>query len=253
MSGSPLFDSPAILKYLGLSANYVPSPRDAPLEFLTKHLQQLPPEYLSPFSQLLTPRQRTSVLGIRNRRAVYAMSSTGRQKFGWVEARKQDPIAYESYMIAATGISGMPLAGDETEPTREFRKGEEEAIDERNWAEENFLGGAAMYQRHAPQSLLGQFEEEREAERIRSLRREARKQMDLEEQEEEESDDDDPGEQVKESPEEARAAFERVVRERFVDGLLEWGEYELVDYDDQWDPDSRDDEEKWFDEDEEDE
>jgi len=54
-----------------------------------------------------------------------------------------------------------------------------------------------------------------------------------------------------ESTDEVRSSFERLLRERFIDGFLPADMYEEVDYNEQWDPDDRDDEERWFDDEEE--
>ena len=73
-------------------------------------------------------------------------------------------------------------------------------------------------------SLLGDYEEERAAERFRMERR--RREVEepfIPEEDEDTSDEEDlvsaPPEE--ESPEEARLAFERLVRERFIYGLLD--------------------------------
>jgi len=51
-----------------------------------------------------------------------------------------------------------------------------------------------------------------------------------------------------ESPQEARLAFERSIKERFIYGLLDSDLYATVDWDDRWDEDtSRDDQDRWFD------
>ncbi|KAG8881106.1 hypothetical protein FRB97_000158 [Tulasnella sp. 331] len=266
---TPTFDPHPTLKYLSLPDNYAPSPSTDAVEFLQKHLLNLPPSLLSSFSLILTPRQRTMLVKIRNRRTTWASSQDGVRELSWQNARRNDPISYETYMIAAAGNRGAPLAGssDPCAPDREIRRGEEEGQDERRWAEVNFLGSANEYTRHVGQGkfaeLLGKFEEEREAERHRELRAEARKKEQEEEEsyEEEEDSDEEAGrnagldaEQPFESPEQARQSFERTIRERFIDGRLEarWIEYDNVDYDDQWDRESLDDEERWFDDEEED-
>lgn len=105
--------------------------------------------------------------------------------------------------------------------------------------------------------MLGQFEEERESERHRYLRRRAQEEEEEREtsvreqveEEEEETDEDGPN-PLYESEEEARISFERVVRNQFIDGLLKWIDYDTIDYNDDWDRDHEDHEEKWFDEEE---
>lgn len=66
-------------------------------------------------------------------------------------------------------------------------------------------------------SLLGGYEEEREAERIRAVRRELAETTTTPE-EEVETESEDAGEE--ESEEEKRRSFERIIRERFIYGLL---------------------------------
>lgn len=75
---------------------------------------------------------------------MYITTGYGREKLSWSEARKHDPIGYESHMITVSGSSGMPLAPDPTD-SRQYRRGEEEGIDEKRWAEEEFLSGAKKY------------------------------------------------------------------------------------------------------------
>ena len=124
--------------------------------------------------------------------------------------------------------------------------------------------------------MLAQFEEERESENIRELRRQERERQRQEEEaleEEEESDtESQDGQQHQKPPletnEEARSSFERLTHERFVDGVLEvrqlcdscslqlihilqWFDYDEVDYDDELDLNGQDDEDRWFDEEDE--
>jgi hypothetical protein len=130
----------------------------------------------------------------------------------------------------------------------------EEGQDERDWVQSSFLEG---FMKHVGKlgSLLGDYEEEREAERVRVLRRERAAETAFVPEEDSDSDDeeDDPviptDEEMK--PEEAKAAFERLVRERFIYGLLDSIDYDAVDWDDQLDSeDDREAEERWFDDDE---
>ena len=143
-----------ILKYLSLPDGYEPSPADKPVEFLQKHLQHLPPSLLLQFSDV-TPRQRASLIKIKNRRTTFATSQEGLKALSWESARKEDPLEFEGYMIRNTGSTDMPIAGDPSVPDRRFRKGEEEGVDEREWAEHHFLGGATQYQRHVGGGRLG--------------------------------------------------------------------------------------------------
>jgi len=96
----------------------------------------------------------------------------------------------------------------------------EEGQDERDWVmNDGFLKGSMKHVGKLG-TLLGDYEEEREAERVRELRRERRVVEDeFVPEEDSDSDDPEPVEEVK--PEEAKALFERVVRERFIYGLLD--------------------------------
>lgn len=178
----------------------------------------------------------------------------------WVEARKQDPLAYEAFMISSTGTQGMPLAQDPTDPNRAYRKGEEEGGEERSWVKNSFMDGAKGHIGEGKlAALLGQFEEERAAEKLRDMKREMRereqvqRETEPEEEEEEESEDEETSANpLYDSAEDARKSFERIIRDKFVDGLLEWMDYDTVDWDERWDGDGRDDEERWLDEEEED-
>ena len=77
------------------------------------------------------------------------------------------------------------------------------------------------------QTLLGQFEEERESERQRNLRADKRrKEEEMAASVPEEEDDDEEtggdGEDIPlETPAEAHRSFEKIIKERFIDGVLE--------------------------------
>lgn len=146
----PIFDPLPILKYLSLPIDHNPSPEKDPIAFLRQNIQNLPPGLLARFSINLTPRQRASIVTIKNRRTTWSSSYDGLKALGWQQARKEDPIAYEAHMIAASGTRGAPLATtiDPGAPQREVRRGEEEAEEERDWAENHFLGGASEYRKH---------------------------------------------------------------------------------------------------------
>lgn len=101
----------------------------------------------------------------------------------------------------------------------------EEGQDERDWVQSNFLAG---FMKHIGKlgSLLGDYEEEREAERVRVLRRERAAETAFVPEEDSDSDDEDgpsiPTDEAEETnPEEAKAMFERLVREQFIYGLLD--------------------------------
>lgn len=83
------------------------------------------------------------------------------------------------------------------------------------WVREEFLKGK---EKHVGKlaSLLGDYEEEREAERVRAVYRELAETTTAPEEEETESED--TGEE--ESEEQKRRSFECIIRERFIHGLL---------------------------------
>ncbi|THG97136.1 hypothetical protein EW026_g4799 [Hermanssonia centrifuga] len=130
----------------------------------------------------------------------------------------------------------------------------EEAREEREWAEREFLGGAAK-QVGKLGTLLGGYHEEREAERIRTVRRQQRESEESLPEEDEDTDDEEAAQAVvteEMSPEEAQALFLRRVSEKFIYGLLDSIDYDQVDWEERWDIGiDRDDEERWFDEEEE--
>ncbi|KAF9520507.1 hypothetical protein BS47DRAFT_1374691 [Hydnum rufescens UP504] len=214
------FDSLALTKYLGLPKDYTPRAESEPLQFLTLHLHSLPPHLLIQFSNILTPHQRASISLIKNRR------------------------------------------------THGIRPGAHDAQQEREWTDAHFIGYNSPLPGHTKGGhvrklgdLLAEYEEEREADRIRALRRERASQAAAERETQEEfdsdsedDDDDDDGNLPPEEPEsleDAQRGFERTLRERFISGLLDSHLYDQVDYDDKWDPDSRDQEDSWFDDEEE--
>ena len=188
------FDSSLALKYLGLPSNYTPSPQHEPVAFLTRHLSQLPPHILTQFSNITTPKHRTLIFTIRNRRLEY--TSKLPKELSFEAARTKWPQIWTS-----------------REPP-----GREEGKDEKEWANLQFLGGQ---QQHVGKlgTLLGEYEEEREAERARTLRRPRIVEDFI--AEEEDDDDEDFGIPEEETEGEARASFERLIRERFIYGLLE--------------------------------
>lgn len=105
----------------------------------------------------------------------------------------------------------------------------EEGQDEKDWVQSGgFLDGS---KKHVGKlgTLLGDYEEEREAERIRVIRRERAAEREFIPEEDSESDSDSDmndfpvNEEEEVKPEEARASFERLVREQFIYGLLDVG------------------------------
>lgn len=292
--------STAVLKYLDLPGDYQPSPSSDPLAFLRLHLSVLPPSLLSSFSELTSPRERASIPLIKNRRTLYALSHP--PDLGWDRGRWLEPLVWDSFnssMNVSAQTSGAPP-----------RPGVEAGELEREWAESDFVGYGLIGKTDSPNGrrgqtskvagengtgrghvgrlgdLLAEYEEEREAERIRLLRRERAAVAAAEREAEEEFDTDSDDEENPsgepnaladdhDSPQQVRDAFERLLRERFIDGLLSvrrfgsnqtlqllashiWSLwlwlaqaeiYEKVDYEEKWDPDDRDDEERWFDDD----
>ncbi|CAL1701037.1 unnamed protein product [Somion occarium] len=223
-------DPAPVLSYLGLPQDYGPCPAHSPIDFLTQHLRHLPPNILAQFSSVTTPKQRTTVSAIRNRRLRYTESNPPELSF--------------------TGAkSTWPTLWQGREP-----RGKDEAKEEQEWAEKQFLEGQ---EKHLGKlgALLGAYEEEREAERFRSIRRhEAELAESLPEEDEDTDEDEEPGAAPLEelTPEDAQELFLRRVKERFIYGLLDSIDYEKVDWDERWDVGiDRDEEDRWFDEEEE--
>lgn len=189
------FDEKAVLSYLGLPADYEPSPKTSTIQFLRKHIPQLPPDVLCKFSYITTPKMRTTLIPIRNRRLRYA--NTHPTELDFTSARNRWPELWEG---------------------REQR-GQEEGQEEKDWVQTQFLEGQTQYVGKLGH-LLGDYEEEREAERARMIRRELAETTVEEEEEEGESESEEDVGVEEESEEERRRGFERLVRERFIYGLL---------------------------------
>ena len=112
------------------------------------------------------------------------------------------------------------------------RPGVEQGREEKQWVDEGleFLGGQKGQVGRLGQ-LLGEYEEEREAERMREVRREnmALREIAREQEEETEEQEDEDGighgeqsvAEEQESPDQMRVMFERVVQEKFIYGLLD--------------------------------
>lgn len=198
MSAILPFDETPSLLYLGLPQAYQPSPKNAPIPFLTKHLTQLPPHLSLHFSYITNPKQRAAVPSIRNRRLKYAHNDPPELRFD--SARSTWPTLWQG---------------------RE-RRGMEQGNEEKEWVESGFLQGSAKHVGNLG-SLLGGYEEEREAERVRILRRERAVINDFLPEEDESDGEEYTPDSVAddETPEEAKATFERLVRERFIYGLLD--------------------------------
>ena len=237
-----------VLKYLGLPQDYQPSPVTAPIEFLSKHMRNLPQDLLNTFSTHVTPKDRTILPIIRNRRLRYIESEPPEFRI---------PAARASFPSLWTGTIGPELA-------------REEAKEEREWANNQFMGGQGKQVGKLGELLSG-YEEEREAERARDLRRKRREEEEAYPEEDEDTDEEEAAAaaaQEELSPQEAHELFKRRLKERYIYGLLDvrppmyslilniylFGQnidYDRVDWDEKWDSDGRDEEERWFDDEEE--
>lgn len=197
----PFEDTP-ILTYLGLEkdGSYLPSPSKQPIDFLLKHINHLPPHILLRFSSITTPKQRTAVPSIRNRRLKYVDSNPSELSFA--SARHTWPTFW---------------------PGRE-RRGIEEGNDELEWAETGFIPGMMKHVRKLG-PLLRDYEEEREAERVRDIRRAqlAAVHDQFIPEEDEDSDEDEPIEPnaLEENEADNKVEFERRICENFIYGLLD--------------------------------
>ncbi|KAL0573975.1 hypothetical protein V5O48_007990 [Marasmius crinis-equi] len=225
------FNERPVLSYLGLEDSYQPSPSKEPVSFLSKHVLQLPQQLSVTFSAITSPKERTTIPAIRNRRLEYVRSSPKELQF--TSARQNWPTLW-------TGTE---------------RRGVEEGDDEKEWAESGFMQGSEKHVKKLG-SLLGQYEEEREAQRIREIRRQrAATGEDFVPEEDSDSEEDEeiemPVPEV-ESFEEQKRGFERRIEEKFIYGLLPDIDYDSVDFNENLDGDiDRDLEERWFDEDDE--
>ncbi|KAG6833914.1 hypothetical protein H0H87_007925 [Tephrocybe sp. NHM501043] len=237
MAMKALFNKSVALSYLGLPDDYTPSPEADPIAFLTKHIMQLPPHLLLHFSYITSAKERTVLPVIRNRRLKFANSNLSHVQ-DFLSEREQS--------------------------------GTQEVQDEKTWAETDFLKGSTKHVGKLG-GLLSGYQEEREAERARMLRRErAAVQQFIPEEDDDSSDEEDLVDSLvdDESPEEAKVSFERSVRERLIYGLLEASrsfetevepnprlqsfDYDTVDWDESLDEDDdREAEDRWFDEDDE--
>lgn len=212
------------------------------------------PHLSTKFAQITDPKQRTAVPRIRNRRTKYTHTAPKELFF---------PIARNTW----------PHLWDGRE-----RRGEEEGREERLWAEEGFMPGQRKHVNKIG-GLLGGYEEEREAERVRTLRRERgaaasvaadpepqpQPEDDFVPEEDSESDEDEDRQpeipaplqaslpELEETDAERQAYFERTINARFIYGLLDDIDYDNVDWDETLDDDEdREAEERWFDDDDDD-
>lgn len=99
------------------------------------------------------------------------------------------------------------------------RPGTEQAKEEREWAARHFLGDGKQKVGNLG-SLLGDYEEERESERVRTIRRQRAEYIEsLPEEDESDSEDEEVPEDP--DPSEVEQSFVRSVREQFIYGFLE--------------------------------
>ena len=201
MSAASNFDGAPVLSYLALPQDYHPSPNSAPVEFLRKHIRELPPHLLALFSANTSPKERTVVPVIRSRRLKYAESKP--PELSLVDAKSTWPALWEG---------------------RE-RPGTDQGKAEKEWVEKEFLGGVAQQQVRKLGGLLGDYEEERELERVRTVRRQRAEYIESLPEEDEESDEDKDEDDLEPIPEPSPAEneewFLRNVKERFIYGFLE--------------------------------
>jgi len=207
-------DAQIILKYLDLPPSYSPSPSSDPKSFLEAHIHQLPPNLLARFASALDIHERSSLPVIRNRRTQYVQSAPGEYTFEG--ARKRFPDLWESIALASGGSASR------VDVRVAAREGAE---DEKRWVEREFLGGTRG-QVGKLGTLLGGYEEERVAEQERGERRERAKQREIEKETEEEFEESSDEEVLTLPPDpedlaQARETFTRLVKERFIYGLLE--------------------------------
>ncbi|KIM46386.1 hypothetical protein M413DRAFT_65292 [Hebeloma cylindrosporum] len=223
---SPAFDKLLSLKYLCLPEDYTPSPDTDPIAFLDQFLFQLPPHLLLHFSYITTPKQRTVLAPIRNRRLHYTNKNPSELRF-------------------ESGRNTWPELWQGRE-----RRGVQEGNEERVWAQHDFLLGNRQHVGKLA-NLLANYEEEREAERVRTIRRNrAPVEDDFVPEEDSDSDDDVPPDN--ETEQETQESFERLIRERFIYGLLDNIDYDKADWDESLGvQNDREAEERWFESDEE--
>ena len=193
-----------ILSYLGLPPDYQPNPESDPIRFLSQNIRITPKHFAAMFAQSTSPKQRTIIPTIRNRRTKFTQSNPPELSFE--SAKKSWPSLW----------TGDPPEGG-------LRRSRAEGLEEKKWADRDFMGGAKQHVGKLG-TLLGDYEEDRAAVRFRMERRQREADEPfIPEEDEDTSDEEDvalpPPEE--ESPEEARSAFERLIRERFIYGLLD--------------------------------
>ena len=115
-------DASLVLQYLGLPNDHQPSPVADPIVFLQQNLRSLPPHLLYIFASITTPKQRTVIPEIRNRRLKYASTHPG-------------PLSFETARRTWPNLW----------PERDRRLQQDENINEKLWAEKDFLDGQKQH------------------------------------------------------------------------------------------------------------
>jgi hypothetical protein len=200
-------DMPSIsLNYLQLPTDYDPSPSESPIQFLSQHLRSLPPNIArAEFSGTTSAKQRTTIPAVRNRRLKHVRSRPS--AFEYENARAQWPLLWR---------------GPPEKPGAQHRAA---ADDERRWVEKEFIGGWKPHVQKLGELLAG-YEEEREGERDRVIRRQQAQdafipEEDTDSEEEEDGDAEPIAVDIPDTLEEAKEAFQRLVTERFIYGTLD--------------------------------
>lgn len=195
-------------------ASYIGIPEleisDDPLVCLQTHLHHLPPSILvDNFSSLVSPKRRATLLSIRNRRFAYTRSNP--PEFTFPEAKENWPALWRG-----PERSGSVQARGENEST---------------WVRNHFMQGntGSMLVGRLP-GLLREYEEERQSERIREIRRERAAAVADQFIPEEDSDTDEEQEEAALPPlsveddaafEESEQEFEHKIKSLLIHGLLD--------------------------------
>ena len=152
------------------------------------------------YTYITTPKQRTAIATIRNRRLQYANTNPPDLQFNYARATWPDLWQGKERQAGQNGD------------------------DERAWAQSEFLEGKKQFVGKLG-NLLASYEEERESEDIRMLRRNrATVENNFVPEEDSDSDNDSHPTQETETEEEVKTSFERRIREFFVYGGLEVSE-----------------------------
>lgn len=196
-------DLQKIQTYLALPPG--PSLPSPPLQFLTDHLPLLPPSLALLLSKPTTPQGRTTIAQIRNRRYRWASQTPPPPALRVSRGRDRHPLLFDRIVG-----SGVDIRDEEGEEEEEW--GRTRAV----------LGGGATIGKFG--ELMKGFEEEREGERRRAVRKEeARRERETAEEFESDSDEDEQEHRVDSfwgaEVEERVRVFERILRERWLDGL----------------------------------